>query len=64
MNPATKVPVVGVWLSAIPISIAAFCINLKQLTIIISLCNLLTYAFIDTAVIALRITNSVTEATT
>lgn len=58
MDPTTKVPVYGIWISAVPISIAAFCMNLKSLTILISLGNLLTYAFIDTAVIALRIQNS------
>lgn len=57
IDPIAKVPVKGAWISMIPIAIAAFTLNLLQLAKLASLCNLMTYAFIDTAVIALRLKN-------
>lgn len=55
IDPVRKIPIKGAWLSIIPICIAAFFMNLKELAQLCSLCNLMTYAFIDAAVIALRL---------
>ena len=55
IDPETKVPTKGAWLSIIPVGIAAFCLNLRKLAQVCSLCNLMTYAFIDMAVVALRL---------
>ena len=56
-----KVPVKGAWLACIPISLAAFFMNLRQLAQLCSLCNLMTYAFIDAAVLTLRLKEVTTE---
>ena len=50
-------PVAGSWLQIIPICLAAFFINITVLAKICSLCNLMTYAFINGAVISLRLQN-------
>ena len=57
MDPVKKVPVKGSWLQIIPICLLAFCMNLTQLAKLCSLSNLMTYAFIDAAVIGLRLKN-------
>ena len=55
IDPQKKVPIKGAWLSVIPVCIGAFFMNLAQLAKLCSLCNLMTYAFIDAAVVALRL---------
>ena len=55
IDPKTKVPVKGAWIALIPICLSAFCLNLKQLASLCSLCNLMTYSFIDAGVLALRL---------
>lgn len=58
LDPDIKVPVKGGWISIIPICFCAFFMNLTQLAKLCSLCNLMTYSFIDAAVIALRLKQS------
>jgi amino acid transporter len=55
IDPVTNVPVKGGWISIIPVCLCAFLMNLTQLAKLCSLCNLVTYSFIDAAVIALRL---------
>ena len=50
-----KVPYKGSWIVLVPIAAAGFSLNLKQLANICSLSNLMTYAFIDIAVVILRL---------
>lgn len=57
IDAVAKVPVKGSWLAIIPIALGAFILNLVSLAKLSSLCNLMTYAFIDAAVIALRLKN-------
>lgn len=57
MDPVKKLPVKGSWLSVIPVCFYAFFMDLTQLAKLCSLCNLMTYSFIDAAVIALRLKN-------
>jgi APA family basic amino acid/polyamine antiporter len=55
IDPVTNVPVKGGWISILPVCLCAFLMNLTQLAKLCSLCNLVTYSFIDAAVIALRL---------
>ena len=57
MDKVRKVPIKGSWLQIIPICVLAFCMNLTQLAKLCSLSNLMTYAFIDAAVVGLRLKN-------
>lgn len=57
VDPVRNVPVKGAWISIIPICLLAFCMNLTQLAKLCSLCNLMTYSFINAAVIGLRLRN-------
>ena len=58
IDPVTNVPVKGGCISIIPVCLCAFLMNLTQLAKLCSLCNLVTYSFIDAAVIALRLKTS------
>lgn len=55
LDPITKVPAKGSWLVMIPISLAAFVFDLEQAAKICALANLVTYAFIDAGIMALRL---------
>lgn len=55
LDPVKKVPVKGSWISLIPICMASFFMNLTQLAKLCTLCNLITYAFVDVAVLILRL---------
>jgi amino acid transporter len=57
MDPVKKLPIKGSWLSVIPVCFCAFFMDLTQLAKLCSLCNLMTYSFIDAAVVALRLKN-------
>ena len=50
-----QVPVKGSWISIIPICIFAFFMNMTLLAKFCSLCNLMTYAFIDAALLTYRL---------
>jgi amino acid transporter len=58
LDPKTGVPSKGAWIVIIPICIAVFSFDIVQLAQLTSLGNLMTYAFINTAVIALRLQNN------
>mmetsp|Transcript_16099 Transcript_16099/g.27201 ORF Transcript_16099/g.27201 Transcript_16099/m.27201 type:complete len:349 (+) Transcript_16099:603-1649(+) len=62
IDPKRNVPVKGSWLSIIPIAIFAFFMNLSMLAKLCSLCNLMTYAFINLGVIVLRLKNINTKS--
>ena len=55
IHPERKIPVKGSWIGLIPIAAAGFALNLKQIANICSLSNLMTYSFIDIAVVILRL---------
>lgn len=55
IDPERKVPVQGSWLAVIPIAILAALMDLRSLAELCSLSNLFTFAFIDTAVVVLRL---------
>jgi len=55
MHQKLKVPVVGQWWVCLFASLISFFLNLEQLTKLVSLGNLMTYAFVDAGVIALRL---------
>ena len=54
IDPKTKVPVKGAWITCIFVCIVCFFLNLEELSKIISLGNLLNYSFVNAGVIALR----------
>ena len=54
LDPITKIPIKGAWISCFVICFLSFVLNLEELTFMISLENLLTFSFIDAGVIALR----------
>jgi amino acid transporter len=55
IDPKTKVPVKGTWITGIVVCLVCFFLNLETLTKIISLGNLFNYTFVIAAVIALRL---------
>ena len=57
LDPKTLVPVKGSWVSVVPICGIAFFMNLTQLAKLCSLCNLMTYSFINLGVVVLRLEN-------
>lgn len=54
MDPVTKIPVKGSWLTCIAVCAVCFFLNLEELSKIISLGNLLNFSFVNAGVIALR----------
>jgi basic amino acid/polyamine antiporter, APA family len=55
IDPDRKVPVKGSWLAMVPIATLAALMDLRTLAELCSLSNLFTFAFIDTAVVVLRL---------
>ena len=55
MDPVKKIPIKGSWIALLPICAASFCMNLTELAKLCTLANLITYAFIDAAVIFMRL---------
>ncbi len=51
----TRVPVKGTMICWVFLSIISFFLNLEELTKVVSLGNLMTYACVDAGVIALRL---------
>lgn len=57
LDPVSNVPVKGAWIVVVPIIMTVFSFDIVQLAQLCSLGNLMTYAFINTAVIALRLSH-------
>jgi APA family basic amino acid/polyamine antiporter len=55
IDPEKNVPIKGSWIQLIPIAMSAFFLNLTTLAKVCSLCNLMTYAFINLGVVVLRL---------
>lgn len=54
LSPTTHVPVKGSWIVTLVIAIPAFCLDLEQITKVISCGNLMTYSFVSACGLALR----------
>mmetsp|Transcript_14611 Transcript_14611/g.14237 ORF Transcript_14611/g.14237 Transcript_14611/m.14237 type:complete len:471 (-) Transcript_14611:20-1432(-) len=54
LDPVTKVPKKGAWIACFFISVVCYFLDLETITLVVSLGNLISYSFVNTAVIALR----------
>ena len=54
IDPKTKVPVKGAWITCFFVCLVCFFLNLEDLANIISLGNLISYSFVNAGAIALR----------
>ena len=57
LDPITKVPAKGAWIACFFISIVCYFLDLETITLVVSLGNLVSYSFVNAAVIALRFRN-------
>ena len=55
LDPKTQVPVKGAWICVVPIAMTAFFMNLKQLSKLGCLVSLVTYSFMNTGLLQLRL---------
>jgi amino acid transporter len=54
IDPKTKVPVKGAWITCFFVCLVCFFLNLEDLANIISLGNLISYSFVNAGAIAMR----------
>lgn len=58
LDPVTKVPAKGAWITCLFMGIVSFFLNLEELTFLVSIGNLITYAIVHAAVMVLRFRES------
>lgn len=58
LDPLTKVPVRGSWITSIIVIVLSVLLDIEELTFILSVENLLTYSFVNAGVLCLRFRES------